>query len=105
MQSYIIYRDGDETVARGRIDGRILMRDRSAAGVLQEVMTVLEQQGGGQAFIECGRYVIDRPVRLPSMVSVCGSGRGTVLKLDEANREGAILTAQTREGILLADFT
>jgi len=105
MQSYIVYRDGDETVARGRIDGRILMRDGSASGVLQEVMTILEQQGGGQAFIECGQYVIDRPIRLPSMISVCGSGRGTVLKLHEANREGAILIAETREAILLADFT
>jgi hypothetical protein len=105
MQSHIVYKEGDEIAACGRIDRRIMIRHKSASRVLQTVLDLLEEQGGGQAILECGTYEIDEPVRLPSRVTVRGSGQATVLALGEGNAEGIVLLADGKELVKLSDFT
>ena len=72
MQGYLIYQIDNEIIARGRIDGTELARSTDATTVFQTVLDTLEQHGGGEVFIESGRYHINQPVRIPGRVTVRG---------------------------------
>ena len=104
-QSYVVYQRRGRTVVRGCIDNHILVQDKRADVALQTVMRTLESQGGGKARIEPGVYIIESPVRIPSQVTVAGSGRATVLKLGRANTAGVVLMIHTKEAVVVSDLT
>ena len=104
-QSYVVYQQGGRTIVRGRIDNHILVQDKRAGVALQTVMRTLESQGGGKALIEPGVYIIESPVRIPSQVTVAGSGRATVLKLGQANTAGVVFMVHTKEAVVVSDLT
>jgi parallel beta-helix repeat protein len=105
VQGYMVYRQDDVTVARGRVDGNVLIQDTDAIVVLQKTLDVLERNRGGELFIESGVYEINKSALVPGLVSVRGSGRSTVLKLGNENAEGVILIAKGKEGVVLSDFS
>ncbi|MDP6822954.1 MAG: hypothetical protein QF554_06650 [Dehalococcoidia bacterium] len=89
IHGYHVYRVGDRTPARGRVDGEVLVESGDACVVPQRARDALEPSGGSLD-LEPGAYLIDEPLTLPSMVTVTGRGRATVLRLGERNRPGAI---------------
>jgi len=105
MNDYIVYRTDAEVVARGAYDGKIAMQDRDATRVLQYIADLLGSHGGGRMTIGSGLYEIAAPIRLPSMATVQGNGRATVLKLSPANARGVVFHLDTREATVIADLT
>ena len=66
---------------------------------------MLSRQGGGHLTIGSGIYEIAAPLRLPSMTTIQGSGRATVLRLSPANAQGVIFHLEERDASAIADLT
>ena len=81
MADYVIYQQAGETIVRNRCSNDLVLRNADAIPVLQEVADRLSVQGGGAVEIGSGIDRIEQPTGLPSMTTVRGSGRATVLKL------------------------
>jgi hypothetical protein len=107
LQDYIVYKDGDQTVARGQYDREVLLRNRSAAEVLQEVCDHLDEQGGGEVVVGTGTYLIEHPIMLPARTTFRGRGRATVFKLGSENAEadGKLFIADGKDHLTVANFT
>ena len=106
-QGYIIYENGDNTEARGRVTGEVLTSEADAHQVFQVVMDRLQAQGGGKLEIESGEFTIEQPIRVFSNISVAGSGKSTVLHLGEANarKAGVIFMVSEQDQVTISDLT
>lgn len=107
QESYVVYRNGDRTEARGRITGRTAASAVEAAEVFQTVLDRLSAAGGGRLEIEPGHYLINRPIEIFSDITFSGAGKSSVLALGEVNalNEGVILRATGQDRIVIADLT
>ncbi len=103
-QGYFIYQQGTYTIARGRVINDILIKNPDSATVFQSTLKQLEANGG-ELKIENGTYIINKPLDVPSHCKITGSGRATVLKLGNENKDGIILKIDTKEEIVICDLT
>ena len=106
-QGYLVYQNGSNTEARGRITNEVVETGGDAGAVLSAVLQRLDRQGGGKLELEVGTYTINAPLDLPSSVSISGSGWATVLQLgsEHAAGEGTIFRAQDQDHIQISDLT
>jgi hypothetical protein len=77
-----------------------------AAGVsIQAALDALGNRGGGILFLQEGFHNADQPLRLPSKVTLAGTGRGTILSLAaEASGYCIVAGAPDLHDVVLRDF-
>jgi hypothetical protein len=105
QQDLVVFRQGGEIVVKGLENGKVLRREGQADRALQWAIDRLAAQRGGKIELGSGEFVIQKPVRLASFVTLSGSGRATVLKLGPENKDGVLLMADAQQEIVLSDFT
>lgn len=107
IQDYLVHKDGDQIIARSQYDREVLLRSGSAEEVLQEVCDRLGEQGGGEVVVGSGLYIIERPIMLPSRITLRGRGRATVFKLggENAESDGKLFVADGEDHLTLTNFS
>ena len=105
MSDYVVFQQEDEVVAREEYTNDLVIRRPNASEVFEAVMESLARQGGGSVHIASGTYAVEQPIELPSMTSVIGSGRATVLALAATNTHGVIFSVDTGDAIVISDLT
>lgn len=105
FQGYRIYRDGEKVKAKGSVTGNVEKEAliEEASSVIQWTVNTLAEKGGGEVFVECGTFPLNREVELASKITLRGTGRGTVLKVTEENGSGLI--GKDCNGLIVCDLT
>lgn len=79
--SYDIFKNGSFTCARNRESGQIQFKNTDAATVINNAITALTN--GGSIIVTEGNYTITTSIKLKSRISIKGSAKSTILKLED----------------------
>lgn len=99
-QDFEIYPSEGGIHVRGRADRTLLLENATPAAAIQAALDAC--QSGGEVRLLRGEYRIDRPLSLPSGVTLAGNGHGTRIRADFD--KGAAITARDSYGIVLRDL-
>jgi hypothetical protein len=77
--SYIIYQDGDYTIAKNGTTGRIEMRSTNASYLMSEIVSL-----GGTIVIQSGNYELDSEILLVNDTNIIGVGNPTLHYANDA---------------------
>ena len=105
LQGYIIYKQGNESVAIGYVDRAEKARSTKADVVFNKVVKLLSNSGGGEITIKQGDFPIHAPINLENRVTIRGAGNASILRLMSDNEKGIILSAESKTQIKLENFT
>lgn len=104
-QGYIIYKNRYLVEVRGNVTGSIFFKSKDASESIQKALDQLKNQGGGKLYIENGNYVIEKPIKVFSDITIQGSGKGTVLQMGKGNKGAIIIHSNEQDRITLEDFS
>jgi hypothetical protein len=104
-EAFDVYRRGAQTEVRGRITGTVEYADADASAAIQRALDLAGRQGGGAVLLQPGVYLLHRPLRLRSRVTLHGSGRSTALRLAPDHETGTAVIGETIDGATVADLT
>lgn len=90
-QDIRIYRSGDAFVGVGEIDRTACISAVSAQVAIQAAIDLVGGGPGGRVCLGPGRYPVDRTLRLAPGVTLCGSGRGTVIDVEGSAETGVLI--------------
>ncbi len=102
---FIIHKKGDQTIAKSSYEDKVIISDQNSSKVINHIVEIVKEKKGGEIRLGTGVYEIDSPIHLPSLVSLRGRGRNTILKLSPLNQEGIILKVSQGESIVISDLT
>ena len=105
LQGYIIYKQGNKTIAIGDVDRAEKARSTKADVVFNKVVKLLSNSGGGEITIKQGDFPIHAPINLENRVTIRGAGNASILRLMSDNEKGIILSAESKTQIKLENFT
>ncbi len=74
----VVYKDADQFIARDAWANTEVAKAAKASDLFDKVTELLAD--GGTVRLASATYELDRPIRLPSRVTLTGSGRTTILK-------------------------
>jgi parallel beta-helix repeat protein len=103
-QDLFLYEKKRKFEVRGKVNGKVLIKEADASGAINSAIEILAAQNGGELEISSGTYIIHSPVSLRSNIRLEGSGKGTVLKMGERNEKEILIEAKQVEEIIISEM-
>jgi hypothetical protein len=104
MEDRDVYLRGARAEVRGRIEGKVECRSEDASIAIQTALDLVSAQGGGAVCIQPGVYNLRHTLRLPSLVTLQGSGRATLLRLAPDHDDGIMVVCDRGDGSEVKDL-